>query len=352
MLPSSEFPRISFGIIVLNGEPFIKYLLRQIYRHAYEIIVVEGGSSKAANYAPSGHSTDNTLSILEEFRKDEDYEHKLKVVTRNGFWNEKDEQSQAYASIASGDYLWQVDVDEFYKDQDIDRIRILLKNNPKIDAISFRQITFWGSIHYYVDGFKLRADNSSQYHRLFKWRKGYTYVSHRPPTVIDDQGNNLRDKRWMSASKIEKLGIYLYHYSLLFPNQVIEKSTYYSTLWNSQAVGYLQGSDRWALKCYMTLDHPFHVHNSYESISWLKRFHGKHPEQIEVLMKDIKNVAIDIEVRNTSDIERILSNRYYRYTSKILEIVANILRIPFINLIRKFIKNQTYQLNQRRQGNK
>ena len=33
----------------------------------------------------------------------------------NGFWpGEKDEQSRAYAARATGDYLWQVDVDEFY----------------------------------------------------------------------------------------------------------------------------------------------------------------------------------------------------------------------------------------------
>ena len=34
----------------------------------------------------------------------------------DGFWpGEKDEQSRAYASRATGDYLWQVDVDEFYR---------------------------------------------------------------------------------------------------------------------------------------------------------------------------------------------------------------------------------------------
>ena len=42
----SEFPRISFGMIVLNGEPFVRYNLRAIYPFAYEIIIVEGGSSR------------------------------------------------------------------------------------------------------------------------------------------------------------------------------------------------------------------------------------------------------------------------------------------------------------------
>ena len=108
----ADFPRISFGIIVLNGEPFTKYCLRQLYPHAYEIIVVEGGSRKAIDEAPEGHSTDGTLEALYEFKAQEDPEDKIQIITRDDFWTEKDEQSQAYAQVATGDHLWQVDIDE------------------------------------------------------------------------------------------------------------------------------------------------------------------------------------------------------------------------------------------------
>ena len=94
--PSSmTVPRITFGIIVLNGEPFIRYCLRQLYPHAHEIIVVEGGSRKAISFAPDAHSTDGTLEALNAFKREEDPEGKLTVITRDGFWSEKDEQSQA-----------------------------------------------------------------------------------------------------------------------------------------------------------------------------------------------------------------------------------------------------------------
>ncbi len=36
-------PKVTFGIIVLNGEPFTRYCLRSLYPFAHEIIVVEGG---------------------------------------------------------------------------------------------------------------------------------------------------------------------------------------------------------------------------------------------------------------------------------------------------------------------
>ncbi|NEP76388.1 hypothetical protein, partial [Okeania sp. SIO2G5] len=105
MLRKGEIPKISFGIIVLNGEPFTRYNLRNIYEFAYEIIIAEGASPKAAHMATSnGHSIDGTLDILREFKEKEDPDNKIQIITAedeghpNGFWpGEKDQQSQAYA---------------------------------------------------------------------------------------------------------------------------------------------------------------------------------------------------------------------------------------------------------------
>ena len=37
-----KLPSITFGMIVLNGEPFVRYNLRALYPFAHQIIVVEG----------------------------------------------------------------------------------------------------------------------------------------------------------------------------------------------------------------------------------------------------------------------------------------------------------------------
>src|SRR5262245_14627805 len=130
-------PRISFGIIVFNGEPFIRYNLRALYPFAYQILVVEGACAAAKTIATAdGHSTDNTLEILHQFKSDEDPENKLQIITRDGFWSEKDEQSQAYAAKATGDFLWQVDIDEFYKPEDMEAIINLLQKDPSISGAS------------------------------------------------------------------------------------------------------------------------------------------------------------------------------------------------------------------------
>src|SRR5688500_9367169 len=102
-------PRITFGMIVLNGEPFLRYNLRALYPFAHEIIIVEGAVAKASAIAtPDGHSIDTTLETLHRFKAEEDPENKLIIITRDGFWDEKDAMSQAYAERATGNYLWQV----------------------------------------------------------------------------------------------------------------------------------------------------------------------------------------------------------------------------------------------------
>ena len=115
-------PRVTFGIIVLNGEPFTRYCLRSLYPFAHEIIVVEGGHEDTrAVTTPDGHSIDGTLEALQRFKSEEDPLDKVQIVTRDGLWQKTDElgnhrthQSRAYAERATGDYLWQVDIDEFY----------------------------------------------------------------------------------------------------------------------------------------------------------------------------------------------------------------------------------------------
>ena len=64
-----DLPKVTFGIIVLNGEPFTRYCLRSLYPFAHEILVVEGAAPAAAKVAtPDGHSTDGTLETLYRFK--------------------------------------------------------------------------------------------------------------------------------------------------------------------------------------------------------------------------------------------------------------------------------------------
>jgi hypothetical protein len=308
-------PRITFGIIVLNGEPFTRYVLRSLYPFAHQIIVVEGAAPGAFNIATAdGHSRDETLEELRRFIAEEDPGRKVTLVTAedeghpSGFWpGEKDEQSQAYAHRATGDYLWQVDIDEFYSADAMVRVIGMLREDPSITAMTFKQLTFWGGLGYSVDGWYLRR-GATFYHRLFRWGPGYSYATHRPPTVLDERGRDLRTGNWVRGETLAKMGIRLYHYSLLLPKQVIEKCDYYGNAeWAARP-----GAIAWAEDSFLRLRRPFRVHNVYQYPSWLERYSGQHPDQVLAMVSELRNSDGHIPLRQTEDIERLLASPWYR----------------------------------------
>ena len=301
-------PRISFGMIVLNGEPFLRYNLRALYPFAHEIIAVEGAAPAARNIAaPDGHSRDGTLDTLRDFQANEDPQGKLRIITRDGFWSEKDEMSQAYANVATGDWLWQVDVDEFYQPDDMRAVCEMLANDAGITAVSFKTLTFWGGLNYRVDGWGARR-GASEYHRLFKWGAGYKYARHRPPTVLDGRGQDTRAGRWIRGDTMANRGMFLYHYSLLLPRQVREKSDYYSLAdWAQRA-----DATRWADEAWFSLRRPYHAHNVAQLPGCLYRYTGAHPPMVEAMWRDLQAADAGEELRRTDDIEALLDSRRYQ----------------------------------------
>lgn len=306
--PSQQWPRISFGVIVLNGEPFTRYCLRALYPFAHEIIVVEGANpSSAAIATPEGHSLDGTLETLRRFKVEEDPEDKLQIVTCEGFWSEKDDQSRAYAERATGDYLWQVDIDEFYRPEAIEAVLERLRADPAISAMSFRELKFWGGFDYSVESWHARR-GADTYHRLFRWGPNFAYVTHRPPTVLDAAGRNLRDLAYVDAADNARRGIYLHHYSLVFPKQVFEKCEYYRNAPWAQRSEALT----WAREVFEGLRRPYRVHNVYDTYGWLVRYDGLHPPQIERLRADLAMGRLGVALRRTDDIEALLRSPCYR----------------------------------------
>ncbi len=315
-------PRITFGMIVLNGEPFVLYNLRALYPYAHEIIVVEGAAPAAIGIATEdGHSRDGTLDAIKRFMQEEDPADKVTLVTAedegytNGFWpGEKNEQSQAYAKRATGDYLWQIDCDEFYRADHIDIVMDRLRADPSISGASFHQITFWGDTQTTVDGWYLRR-GAATYHRLFKWGPGYRYTSHRPPTVTDASGRDVRTDNWVTSRQTREWGVVLFHYSLLFPKQVIEKCDYYGRAEWARRPDALD----WADNTFFRLTRPFRVHNVYDYPSWLERFDGDHPGEVKRMMHDIAEKTLRIDTRPMDDVQKLLDSFSYRIIRQFIQ---------------------------------
>lgn len=316
--------RISFGIIVLNGEPFTRYNLRALYPFAHQIIVAEGASPLASHMAtPEGHSLDGTSEILRRFKADEDPEDKLVIVTAedeghpDGFWpGEKDEQSQAYAKRATGDWLWQVDIDEFYLPEDMQRVSLYLKSHPDTTCLTFNSYHFWGGFDYRLEGGLLmsrsfQGEPWGAYRRVFKWGPGYRYLSHRPPKVVDAAGRNLvLVKKRNMTRQAPGLSVYMYHYSNIFPCQVVPKGRYYAN--QGWEVGRTQQKNYEKFLEPLNKNRAIRIYNHYETYNWLRRFTGQHPPAIMVLRQDLKRNSFALEIRPIDDIERMLNSSPYK----------------------------------------
>jgi hypothetical protein len=253
--------------------------------------------------------------MLRRFKDEEDIENKLIIVTAeqeghsDGFWTEKSEMSQAYANKATGNYLWQVDSDEFYKPEDMQAVIKMLESDPTIMEVSFRTLTFWGGLDYKVDGTLLRLGDQDV-HRLFSWSHGYSYSTHRPPTVVDEHGNNIKDIKCVSAGKLAKQGIFLYHYEYLFPIQVRNKAEYYS---NAPHCKGLRPDQKWVDECYLKISRPFRVYNVCHWRSWLERYEGRHPSLVAEMVKDVSENRFPwITKRQTTDIDMLLKSKTYK----------------------------------------
>jgi hypothetical protein len=313
--------KISFGIIALNALPFLEYNLRALYPFAHEIIIVEGAATAAKSLArPNGHSADGTLEVLETFQREYDPDGKVHIVTAreagysSGYWPEKDEMSQAYARRATGDWLWQVDSDEFYFNEDIQAISLQLDSDPQLTGMSFPYIEFFGSFETYTTGVWHLYEHP-RFARLFRWGNGFQYAAHRPPTVLDAHGKNLREGKWLSDPKNAGRSIFLYHYSYVLPKQAMQKVGYYSNVsWTDT----FKNNQSWFENQYLTLKNPLYL-GERGDLQWLEAYNGQHPEIINEMRRDLASGQLDVELRPKEDMEQLLSSPLYALEKALLK---------------------------------
>lgn len=316
-----HLPRITFGIIVLNGEPFTRYNLRALYPFAHQIIIVEGASPKASHAASSnGHSLDKTLSVVRDFQAMEDPEQKVMLVTAedegypDGFWQgEKDEQSRAYAVRATGDWLWQIDIDEFYHYDDMAKVCDYLYNHPETTCLTFNPYNFWGGFAYVSKGgiyqsIRFSGEPGGAFRRVFKWDRSYRYFTHRPPTIVDAQGKKISDARKHNATKL--LGVRMYHYPAVLPFQITAKPVYYERQGWTAFRGMAKRGVALAQK--VDLQNGIRISSQFGTYNWLERYDGAHPQSIVQMRQDIQEQRLPTELRDTTDIELLLDNPVYQ----------------------------------------
>jgi hypothetical protein len=211
--------KIAFGMIVFEGDYVLKECLECIYPHAAQILIAEG---PVLYWQQQGRttSTDRTNEILANFP---DPDHK--IIVTHGQYSEKDEQCQAYMKDMRDDidYIWEVDSDELYRSQDIEKMISILEKE-QYTSVGMRSCSFYGGFNRVIGGFEEKKDN---FMRIFKVCPGCYWQTHRPPTISYPPDSNIVSKHLDSDTLYYEHGIQMYHYSYVFPRQVSNKIAYY-----------------------------------------------------------------------------------------------------------------------------
>jgi len=212
--------KIAFGMIVFEGDYVLKQCLESVYDIAEQILIAEG---PVKYWQQQGRTTskDRTNEILNSFP---DPKNKIKIV--HGQFNEKDDQCNAYIKHMHSDidYLWNLDSDEIYKQQDIENLIKLLEKD-QYTSVGIRSCSFYGGFDRYISGFEEAKDN---FLRVFKVTPGCTWRTHRPPTIL--YSSNITKKHLDSDTLYDLTGMRMYHYSYVFPKQVYNKINYYMNI--------------------------------------------------------------------------------------------------------------------------
>ena len=212
--------KITFGMIVFNGNQVLEECLKSVYPFAHQILIAEG---PVKYWQDQGFSTssDGTNNILDSFP---DPEGKIKIV--HSRYNEKDDQCNAYMRLIQPDtdYIWNLDCDEIFKPDDIEKI-ISLLYEKNYTSVGFKSLSFYGGFDHHLTGF----EENAEFIRIRKVYPGSYWKTHRPPTIAHsaDAKNVLPEKHLNYNLLALQYGIRMYHYSYVFPDQVYNKIKYY-----------------------------------------------------------------------------------------------------------------------------
>jgi len=271
--------KISFCIIVCNGDDFIYECLESIYPHAHSICISEGATENWMNVHgwENPRSKDATIELIKKFKQELDVDNKLQCVIKPNPYKNKLDQCNTYIDIIppDTDYLWVIDSDELYLDDDVNNMKnILLENN--YDYVEVFMDHFFKNINTIAIGGDGWGWNTP-IGRIWKYSSGAQWQSHRPMTLITKDGQNINKMNILHANQHN---IRCKHYSYMTDKQVKEKMMYYTKTFN---IDYING---WYKHVWLKWNiNPSYVESKYSTHpscggGKTKSYNGIHPNVI------------------------------------------------------------------------
>lgn len=338
--------KLSYVMNVLNGEPFIKYQLDSIYKHAHKIIIVEGAYEKFKHAATTdGHSTDRTVYIIKDYP---DPLKKIILITKPGFYDDRLDMCNEFMGRVTGNVIWQVDVDEFYHQEAHDYIKKCFENDENLDRVSFNFYDLFASPDYYIYGYEaLKLTNVNRVHR---YTPGDRWLNQRPPLLCNKNGVKKVINKHMGGDELEKHGHVMFNCTAIYRKQIEDKYKYHSTMW-----GNVSKPDNYLDAVWDSFKNRYFLSGHKNSITYLKQIDVSVPKEVDKVWQDIlKDSNYNGQRRDNTDIERYFNSREYLIYDEIAnsiisfqqsqnynpfkafkDLIAIIKKLPYLNKVTK-----------------
>ncbi|MEF2965955.1 glycosyltransferase [Paenibacillus sp. M1] len=192
--------KLSVIVPVLNEATFVPLYLESVGAYADEIIMADGGS------------TDGTLELIEEYRRE--YPIKLFAMRQTGLpysddWNESAVRNFLLDQV-TGDWIMNLDIDELMEDRFASALTELM-NNRAVDIYQFPFVNFW------KDPWTLRVNSpgderwSNDITRMWRAGRGIRYRDEKHHCTLEGpSGASI----WSIPRGRSDVKIYHYHYAL------------------------------------------------------------------------------------------------------------------------------------------
>lgn len=269
--------RVSFVLIAFNSDYVLEPCLRSVLPFG-NVYCAEG---PVTFWYENGftRSTDTTNDILGRYN----------IQTIHGMaWKEKDEMANAALSLVPSDtdFVFCLDADEVWNPETLRGIFRILEYN-QTDSMSFKAISFYGGFDRYMTGF----EENFEVHRVQRFYPGARFATHRPPTILAQDGKPWRFHRHRMGLDMMRF----YHYSYVFPSQMEAKARYYASMggnipdYHDQVyMPWVMGDDAEKARIEALFDG---VHNwlpERRGPCYTKRFEGQHPPEILRVLPELR----------------------------------------------------------------
>lgn len=218
--------KIHFLTIVLDGMPWLPLIYAELRKltcpwhwHVVEGVAANKHDTKWCKKIPARLSNDGTTEFLDSL----DFEKRL-TVYRKKLWDGKVQMVNApLKNIDEKCLLWEVDSDEIWRAEQIERMRTMFIREPKRTSAQFYCRYFFGPNIVATDPGKY-GNRNYDWHRVWRFQPGMEFEKHEPPTLKG--GNRLSDNRF-TQRETSDAGLVFDHFAYATRKTVAFKQQYY-----------------------------------------------------------------------------------------------------------------------------